>query len=130
MQKAKIYSPIQHSNFGPPLGAVVPVTSLWTFPGKIDRRCLSCLITEWTKWKLSQWGFLSLRVNIPWGGGNSTLLASCMQHFPFPACKEKDTLLLTPKVNDTKGYITLGHSNCIICCAQTQLFTKPSTVYI
>ena len=37
-----------------------------------------------------------------------------MQHFPFPAYSEMDTPLYTPKVNKTKGYMTLGHSNWII----------------
>lgn len=32
-----------------------------------------------------------------------------MQHFPFPACREMDTLQLNPKVNDTKGCMKLQH---------------------
>ena len=37
------------------LMSVIPVTSLWTFPGKIGGSCLSCLISNQTKWKSSQW---------------------------------------------------------------------------
>ena len=33
------------------LTSVIPVTSLWTFPRKIYRSCLSCLMTHQTKWK-------------------------------------------------------------------------------
>ena len=35
-----------------------------------------------------------------------------MQHFPFPACRERGALQWAPKVNDTKGCMTPGHSNC------------------
>ena len=48
----------------------------------------------------------------------SILLTSHMQHFPFPACREKGTLKATSKVNDTKECMTLGHSNRIICSPQ------------
>ena len=38
-----------------------------------------------------------------------------MQHFPLPAPREKGTTKCTSKVNETKGYMTLGHSNWTIC---------------
>ena len=38
-----------------------------------------------------------------------------MQHFPFPACRGKGHLTMDPKTDETKGYMTLGHSNWIIC---------------
>ena len=34
-----------------------------------------------------------------------------MQHFPFPASSEMSTAEWTPKVNESKGCMTLGHSN-------------------
>ena len=34
-----------------------------------------------------------------------------MQHSPFPACTEREALNWTPKVNETKGHMTLGHSS-------------------
>ena len=34
-----------------------------------------------------------------------------MQHFPFPAYSGKGTPQLTLKVGDTRGCMTLGHSN-------------------
>ena len=37
-----------------------------------------------------------------------------MQHFPFPASREKATPQWTPKVDETKGCMTLGHSNWTI----------------
>ena len=38
-----------------------------------------------------------------------------MQCFPFPASRGKGTPWWTPKVDDTKGYMTPGHSNWTIC---------------
>ena len=45
-----------------------------------------------------------------------------MQHFPFPASREKGTLQWTPKVDDTKGCMTQGHPNWIIGSPQNQFF--------
>ena len=44
----------------------------------------------------------------------STLLTGHKQHFAFPACRGKRQLTVDPKVNDTNGYMTLGHSNWTI----------------
>ena len=48
----------------------------------------------------------------------STILTSHMQHFPFPACRGKGTPQWTPKVSDTKGCMTLGHSSWSIWSLQ------------
>ena len=45
----------------------------------------------------------------------STFLTSHMQNFPFPAYSEMGTPHCTPKVDESKGYMTLGHSNWTIC---------------
>ena len=41
---------------------------------------------------------------------------------PFPACRVKGTPQLTPKVNDKKGCMTLGHSNLTNCSPQNLFF--------
>ena len=46
-----------------------------------------------------------------------------MKHFPFPACRDRDTPQCTSKVNDTKGSMTLGHSNWTVC-SPLNLFLK------
>ena len=55
---------------------------------------------------------------------NFTLLTGQIQHFPFPAYSEMDTPQCTPKVNSTKGWMTLGHSNWIICSPHNLFMQK------
>ena len=59
-----------------------------------------------------------------------------MQHFCFPACREKGSQQWTPKVNDIKGCMTLGHSNETSCSlwnllsiAKFPLFKKPDAKF-
>ena len=59
-----------------------------------------------------------------------------MQLFPFPACWEKGIPQLTLKGNETKWYMTLGHSNPIIGNPQNlfstgkfPLFQNPDAVF-
>ena len=54
---------------------------------------------------------------------------SHMQDFPFPACREKGTPQWTPKVNDTKGCMTLGHSNWTICSPRKPIFPNWFSLY-
>ena len=54
----------------------------------------------------------------------STLLPGHMQHFPFPACREKDSPQWTPKVSDTKWCMTLSHSNWTICSPRRPIYAK------
>ena len=45
-----------------------------------------------------------------------------MQHFPFPACREKGTPQRTPKEIGIKGDMTLWHSNWTICSQQNLFY--------
>ena len=56
--------------------------------------------------------------------------------FPSPACREKGISQLTLKVNETKGCMTLAHSNWTICSplnlfstGNLPLFQKPDAAY-
>ena len=59
----------------------------------------------------------------------SPLLTRRMQNFPFPAYCEMDTPQCTPKVNSTKGYMTLGHSNWTICSPQNLFLQNEFPLY-
>ena len=48
------------------------------------------------------------------GMQNFTLLTAHMQHFPFPACREREAPHWTPNVNGTNGSRTLRHSSWMI----------------
>ena len=59
----------------------------------------------------------------------STLLTGQMQQFPFPAYSEMDTQKFTPKVNSTKGCMTLGHSSWTICSPRNLFLQNESPLY-